>query len=229
MKKNNGSMTTGKDFVKFLWKNSSDRAELVRLLGSDRVVISSTDTIYGFLSNVSSQCYDRIHELKKAPSRRPFLLLVGSPESIFSFVEKKEITDRKIGFLSLCWPGPVTVIFRVGSKVPSFMGSEGGTVAVRCPDHAGLQLVLKDFDALFSTSANRTGGSPPESLSEIDKELLGEVGYVVMDEPEKKSHLPSTIVDFTEPQDDCPFTVVREGAFSVEKLRALWKQSGEGS
>lgn len=205
-------------YKKLVWEKNEDRELLAHLLRQGEVVISSNDTIYGFLATLNQKSYNRIQELKKTKYRRPFLILVGSVEKIFDFVERKNVTDRIVKFLSLCWPGPVTVVFRAKEGISKFLVSENDTVALRVPNHSGMLSLLSEFDGLFSTSANRSGAIAPASLSQISYELLCEVRYVVVDSIEKVSDVPSTVVDFSGGE----LKIVRHGVYSEEKLREFY-------
>jgi L-threonylcarbamoyladenylate synthase len=202
---------------KLSWAKAGDRALLVDHLGKSKVAITSTDTVYGFLGNTSLESYNRICELKNVTSGRPFLMLVGKIDNIFPFIDKQNVSNRKLGFLGRCWPGPVTVIL---------LGRDGSTVAFRSPAHEGLQFVLRQVDVLYSTSANRSGDVTPTCYEEIAPELLQEVEYVVVDEPERGVAKPSTIIDLSDPARD-GFTVVREGAYSIEELKKIYESVGE--
>jgi tRNA threonylcarbamoyl adenosine modification protein (Sua5/YciO/YrdC/YwlC family) len=207
------SKSMSEKFIRFKWEDFEDRQRLIDMLKEKKVVISSTDTIYGILSDVAPQCYDAICELKRVEEKRPFLILVSSVEKLSYFVDSKNLSVRIVKFVMSCWPGPVTVIFK---------SRDGGTVAIRCPKHDGLLSILPEFNGLFSTSANRAGGKTPRCLEDIDLDLLHEVGYVVTDSNKScGSGLPSTIVDIS----DGELRLVRSGAFPIEKLKELYEQS----
>jgi L-threonylcarbamoyladenylate synthase len=211
--------------TKLYWGKEGDMKLLADKLSKDEVVISSTDTVYGFLGKASLESYNKICELKNSVRRRPFLLLVGEINKIFSFIDKQSVSNRKLEFLARCWPGPLTVLFRAKEGVPSFLVSERGTIALRCPDHKGLLSVLKNFDGLFSTSANRSDDPAPTRFSEISPELLIEVGCIVMGAAESFVTQPSTIIDFSSTIKE-DFTVIREGAYSVEELKKIYESVG---
>lgn len=231
------------------WNDSADRDDLIDLLNNERVVISSTDTIYGFLGMCTQKVYDDICKLKKVAERRPFLILISLDsdkdcdmksdadrrrsllrEKLSHFVDASVFSDRIIDFLLACWPGPVTVIFDARPGLPEFLVSEKNTIAIRSPQHDGLLSVLPQFNGLFSTSANRTAEKPPAVREEINKELLDEVGVLVCDKSkgdESAGAVASTIIDFSGEgflQQGLPFRVVRVGAYSVEKLKDLYER-----
>ncbi|MBU1008034.1 L-threonylcarbamoyladenylate synthase [Candidatus Dependentiae bacterium] len=219
---------------KLFWGNLTDRSRLIESLKNNEVSIVSTDTVYGFLGNVTLESYDRICFLKNCPTWRPFLILIASPdqesmeERLSRFVDLGSVSNRIVSFLSRCWPGPVTAIFKAKPGLPDFLVSEDGTIALRCPDHDGLQAILPAFEGLFSTSANRTGRPVPEKLSRVSPEIFEQVAYTVVDvvdelDGEIAKREPSSIIDFSG-HDDL-WRVVREGAYSIEKLKEIYEQT----
>jgi len=235
------TMRKEKYYKKLIWADDDDRWLLVEALRNNSVAITSTDTIYGFLGALSSASYDRIRSLKQVTAPRPFLILIASIEKLSLFVDPKNLSNKIEKFLNACWPGPLTVICKAKQGLPDFMVSKDRTVALRCPDHTGLQKILPEFDGLFSTSANKTMDLPPIKFSEISTELLEKVEYVVVDEEEIIKTKPSTIIDFCEPipSASCkpgpsrlnyfPFIVVREGAYSLKTLKDIYEQVKSGS
>jgi len=101
-------------------------------------------------------------------------------------------------------------------SIPDFMKSKKGTIALRVPDHTGLQKLLPHFTGLFSTSANIGGNPIPRTIEEIDERIVKQIACVVLDKKEKQvTSLPSTIIDCSGNN----ITVVREGAYPVDELR----------
>ena len=123
-----------------------------------------------------------------------------------------------------CWPGPVTLIFKAKNDLPSFAKSKKNTIALRYPDHEGLLSLLKSFDGLFSTSANKTVEKAPENIDEINSDLIEKTDLLVYDEEMEKRTLPSTIIDCTNPQ---RLTVIRESLFPVKKLEEYYGEKFE--
>ena len=192
------------------WNNTSDINFITEELKKNKVFISSTDTIYGFLGNTTKESYDKIRDLKKISEERPFLILISSIDKLSSYINTENLSKKVLKFISKCWPGPITFIFKAKQ--------EQKTIALRCPKHDGLQKILKEFDGLFSTSANISSQPPPKKHTEIDRELIKKVEAVIIDEPEIVNTQPSTIVNLAQGDGDLPFTIVREGAFSKEKI-----------
>jgi len=212
---------------KLYWQNVEDIKLLRDALKKDEVVISSTDTIYGFLGATSQASWDKINELKEVTEKRPFLILVYSLTNLSYFIDVSEIPEKTIRFISFCWPGPVTFIFNAKKDLPQFLMSEKGTVALRCPCHEGLQRVLHEFNGLFSTSANKSRETPPHRFKQIEPDILKQVSYVVVDKQESDVQKASTLIDLSNPDDtkDFPFEVIREGAYCKDKLQEIYRRA----
>ncbi len=210
------------------WLNNFHRELVLRSLRHDELVISSTDTVLGLLGSVSRPSFLKLNALKHRFDK-PYIILIDDVARLPSIAELCP-TDPRYGFLARCWPGPVTVILRACRLLPPFLLSPDHTIAVRVPDHTGLQAILAQLPGLFSTSANRAGQPTPTSLLDIDKSLLAQVSYVILDSeknleenPENRPliGLPSTVLDLT----GAVPRVMRQGAYPVRELERLWGTS----
>jgi L-threonylcarbamoyladenylate synthase len=198
------------------WNNPETIDYIEKELHSGRVVLAEGDTVLGLLADVSEKGLAQLDQIKSR-SKKPYLILIGSPQKVFDFIEidpKKVIQTEKL--INICWPGPVTLIFRAKAGLVSSSKSADGTIAIRVPDHAGLLALLAKIDALFSTSANSSGEPVPSSIEAVDSAIKSSVACIIENPPRAKSQssLPSTIIDCTGDR----LVVVREGAFDISKL-----------
>lgn len=202
------------------WSKPASRAALEESLGCGEVCITSSDTVLGFLAGLTSEAFEKLDRLKQR-SNKPYLLLIGDKNRLPYFVETP-LSPGLEHMVTKCWPGPVTLIFKAKESLPSFIKGPEGTVALRVPQHEGLLSILKDVPGLFSTSANLHGKPIPETVEDIDPQILLSVAYVVVDDQgkEKNAKLPSTILDCTGDQ----IRVVRSGAYPIHELEALYGQ-----
>lgn len=205
--------------IKLSWSSKQDLLILKKILKNNQIAITDTDTIPGFLGNVMKQDFDKIRELKGERDDKPFLVLVKDMSAFSHFVDMQSLPLRIVTFLKRCWPGPLTVIAKAKLEVPEFLTSENHTIAIRCPQHDGLQNILEHFQGLLSTSANRVGERESCVFDDVDKSLLHLVDCTVRDKEQSKDCHASTIIDITSE----PFTIVRQGAMSEEKLKELYE------
>lgn len=197
------------------WNNPETIEYLGRELHKGRVILAEGDTVLGLLADVSEKGRAELDAIKNR-SKKPYLVLIGSPQKVFDFIEidqKKVFQVEKI--INICWPGPVTLIFRAKTGILEPAQSAEGNIALRVPDHAGLLALLQKFDALFSTSANSAGEPVPSSIDAVDGSIKDSVAAIVVNEhKQSQGCLPSTIIDCTGER----LVVVRQGAFDVSRL-----------
>jgi len=202
------------------WSNPKAIDFLEKELHDGRVVLAEGDTVLGLLADVSEKGVVQLDHIK-GRSQKPYLILVGDPKKAFNFIEidpKKVFQVEKL--INICWPGPVTLIFKAKNEVSSQAKSAQGNIALRIPDHAGLLQLLSRFDALFSTSANRSGQPVPNGLGQVDSHIKDSVACIVVNDAHERaeSDLPSTIIDCTGDK----LIVVRKGAFELTRLKSFF-------
>lgn len=195
------------------WKDFLSLETVAEKLKSGEVVAGSSDTVLGLLSAATTESKKKLDQIKQR-SDMPYLILVpdvAAAQKLSPLLQSGKVAQLARAF----WPGPLTLILPAGKDVPQFLQSSSGGIAVRVPDHAGLQRLLAQCEMLFSTSANRSGDPVPERFSEIDPAIMNQVAFLIEDEGKKKV-VPSTILDCTKEG----IEVVREGAISKERLQA---------
>jgi len=193
------------------WKDSAAIDTIEQVIQKGGVVVGDSDTVAGLLAAATRQGKDALDGIKQR-SAMPYLLLVKDIEHAQQYSDA--FAGTKVQELARAfWPGPLTLIVVARKDVPEYMKSLKGGIAIRVPDHAGLQQLLSRCGALFSTSANLSGQPVPETVSAIDPAIAQHVDFVIGD-TEKKEGVPSTILDCTTD----PISVVREGALSKERL-----------
>lgn len=198
------------------WNEQKSLAIIQNALNKDKIVLASGDTVLGLCGRLTQKSFDGLNALKQR-SGKPYLIVVGSALKAELFIDQP-FSEKLKTLVATCWPGPVTLIFKARPDLPSWMISSDGTIALRVPDHAGLQQLLKHYDGLFSTSANIHKDAIPESISAVDLQLIDKVAVVCLDvEHEFYGQTPSTILDCST-QD---IRVVRPGAFSIDVLNSL--------
>ena len=169
---------------------------LVRILAQGGVAIAPGDTMYG-LVGIAPEAEDRLRSVKGRGEEKPFLRLLADPSWIV------RISDMPTPpLLARYWPGPLTLVFPA---------RDGGTAALRVPDHPFLQELLRALDRpLYSTSVNRAGARPLRTVEEMRREMEGDVD-VIFDAGDQPPGAPSTLLDLTRR----PFKVLRQGAVMV--------------
>ena len=187
------------------------------ILRSGGVAVLPTDTIYGFHCACSSrEAIDRIIRLKGRRKSAGLILLASSPGMAEKLVSKWPPGAEK--GLRTVWPAPVTAILPASEDLPVVLRPKG-KVAVRVPDMPELlRLIRRAGEPLVSTSVNRTGEPPLNSMAAILREFSGLDAYLGRIRPGGRA--PSTIVDLTGKRPE----IVRQGAGKKE-VRAAFRMT----
>jgi L-threonylcarbamoyladenylate synthase len=182
------------------------------------VLAYPTETVYGFGSAVDFDSVERLVNLKRRPSAKPFLLLVSSSEMITRL--GLHVTSSAARIAARHWPGPVTLVLPGGERrVPDRLRGPEGGVAVRWTPHVGLTRLIHAYgDPITSTSANLPGVPPAMSATEILEQWSDAVtrGKIrVLDGGRLSPSDPSTVIDCTGARP----RVIRPGAVPASTLR----------
>lgn len=149
--------------------------------------------MYG-LVGVAPGTGDRIRRIKGRGEDKPFLRLLPDASWVGKFSPLAP-PPRLLKY----WPGPLTLVFPA---------HEGGTVALRVPDSRFLKDLLEAVGSpLFSTSVNRAGAAPLQTVEEMRREFENAVD-LIYDAGDLPPASPSTLVDVS----SRPFKVLRPGA-----------------
>lgn len=189
---------------------NGDMQKTIEVLKQGGVVIFPTDTAFGIGCRIDDEeSVKRVFDIKKRDYSKALLALVDSVQMAEEYVSIPYDVREKI--LSKYWPGGLTVFLKCNlKKVPSIVRSGGDSLAVRLPDHDDIRNVIKQVGVpILATSANFSGDPTPYSISEVNKELLSQVDFVLNGECTFRKQ--STILDCTV----IPWKVVREGAISL--------------
>ena len=173
-------------------KISAPTNTILKCLSNNGVLIMPCDTIYGIVCN-SGPAEERIRDIKGRDNDKPFINLIPSSDYVSRLSGDK--IDNTI--LSL-WPGPLTLVLNSLS---------GGTVALRVPEDDFLRKILGLTGVpMVSTSVNRSGNPPLNSISDIISAFEKDVDMII-DGGDLLHSVPSTIVDMTVK----PHKILRQG------------------
>ncbi len=203
------------------WESLSDQKELKKSLLNNAVSITTTDTVLGLLAPITEGGLLGLNDIKGGRENKPYVILIGNPKNLELFVSIEKLTPTMKNIIARCWPGQLTIIFKTKPGVSFYLKSSQETIAIRCPNHKGLLVLLEGFDGLFSTSANESGQPIPKSIKDIPVKLIEKVASIVTDQHEDaEMHQPSTIIDFSEAMDNpkAPIRVIREGIYPIKDL-----------
>lgn len=138
--------------------------EAASVLGTGGVVLAPTETVVGLVAAEAGP----LNEVKGSDPGKPLALLCASAEEAFSLAAEVPPLARELA--EAYWPGPLTLVLG---------GRGGGTVGVRVPAGAVVDVLRAYGGPLYATSANLSGATAPRSLGEVDPEVVAAVDAVV--------------------------------------------------
>jgi len=185
------------------------------------VIVFPTDTVYGIgCDPLNDESVKRVYEIKKRFGK-PMPILAKDLNDIERIAEMNEI---EFEIISKLWPGQLTILLRAK---PSFrisrLMSEDRRIGVRIPASLQTLTIIEESGGLLvGTSANISGLPPPQSIQELDEEILRSVDLVI-DGGRCLIGKPSTVVRLV---DEDRLRILRLGSISVERLRDVCEELG---
>src|SRR3989344_2655207 len=143
-----------------------DRAGQILRRGG--VIIFPTDTVYGIGARWDSEiAIARIRRIKG--SSQNFPILVKDRQQAHKFAK---FSPAASNLASRFWPGPLTLILQAQNADQK--------IGVRIPDSELVKtLIEKSGFPIIGTSANYHGKLSPTTFSQIDKDLIKKVDFVI--------------------------------------------------
>jgi L-threonylcarbamoyladenylate synthase len=160
------------------------------------LVAFPTETVYGLGADaLNAEAVLALFRAKKRPLDNPPIVHVGRLEDAYRLAvavpAKAEILMKTF------WPGPLTLVFRRSSIVPSVTVAGLDTIAVRMPKHnVALALIRESGCPIAAPSANLAGRPSPTSAEHVLEDLDGRID-AVLDAGPTRIGVESTVLDTT--------------------------------
>lgn len=158
--------------------SDEDIKESLITLREGGVILYPTDTIWGLGCDPSNDAaINRIFKIKSRVENKSLIILVDGLPMIERYVteipeivyELAEVSDT-----------PLTIIYPKGKNLAAGVFGEDDSVAIRiCHDEFCRELISRFRKPIVSTSANLSGNASPANFSEIEKNVIEKVDYVV--------------------------------------------------
>lgn len=171
-----------------------------------------TDTVYGIGCNpYLGEAVERIFEIKGRNKVNPFPILASNLQDIEKIALLGKIGKR---LAKIFWPGALTIISTlIDTRISTKVTAGKTTIGVRVPDNKCAVALLKHCKYLVGTSANKSGETPSNSISEVILSSLR--GFdAILDGGNIRQGSASTILDLS---GRVPM-IIREGAISSEEI-----------
>ncbi|MEM3696849.1 MAG: L-threonylcarbamoyladenylate synthase [Candidatus Bathyarchaeia archaeon] len=186
------------------------------IIKSGGLVAFPTETVYGLGADaLNAKAVLALFEAKKRPLDNPPIVHVGKIENVYKLV--KEVSPKAKILMERFWPGPLTLIFKRSSVVPSVTVAGLDTIAIRMPRHnVALALLRESNCPIAAPSANLAGKPSPTSASHVLEDLNGRID-AVLDAGPTHIGVESTVLDMTVE----PPQILRPGGTPYEDLKKI--------
>jgi L-threonylcarbamoyladenylate synthase len=196
-------------------QRSAGLEETIAALRKGELAVLPTDTVYGLAADAFTPVAVAALLAARARNRgTPPAVLVGTARAAAALVDDLGAFGQDL--IDEFWPGALTLVFRASPTLLWDLGDTKGTVALRMPLHSVALDVLKQTGPLAVSNASRHGHSAAITVDEAEQQF-GEAVSVYLDCGPCTESIPSTILDLT----GVIPKVLREGAISVDRLRAV--------
>ncbi|NEQ23108.1 MAG: L-threonylcarbamoyladenylate synthase [Microcoleus sp. SIO2G3] len=182
---------------------------------SGQLVSFPTDTVPALA--VRPDCSELVFAAKQRSQAKPLILMGDSAESLWSYVsgtvQELEIWQQ-VGIRY--WPGALTLVLPASAKVPAAMNpTDPTTIGIRVPNSEIAIAILSETGPLATTSANRSGQPPLQTITEIEAQFPEVLTLQTTElDPTKPITMgvPSTVAKWTQ---GC-WEILRQGAVQLE-------------
>ena len=170
-----------------------DVKKAVEVLRQGGVILYPTDTIWGLGCDATNEtAVKKVYDIKRRAETKSMLVLIDSPAKLQAYVS--EIPDMAWELIELTTK-PLTIIYPGARNLASNLINDDNTIGIRVTEEAFSKKLCEMFrKPVVSTSANISGEKSPAMFSEISKEIISQVDYVVNyrwdeDQPAKASSI----------------------------------------
>ncbi|CAG1066862.1 Threonylcarbamoyl-AMP synthase [uncultured bacterium] len=184
----------------------ADYAPAKGVFSSGGVIAYPTETFYGLcVDPFNADAVERLYRLKGRPSASPIPLIIGEMPMLGLIAA--EVPPQAVKLIERFWPGPLTIVLKAASSLPSAITAGTGTIAVRLSGSTwARKLSCELASPITSTSANPSGQKPPVTAEETARYFKDSIGLLI-DGGVLKGTKGSTIVDASGSE----LKVIREG------------------
>lgn len=190
--------------------------DLVGAVRLGSLVSFPTDTVPALA--VRPDQADLIFAAKQRSQDKPLILMAADSADLWPFVRGnlqeleiwQQVADRY-------WPGALTLVLPSSDQVPRAVNpADPTTIGLRIPNHPLTLKILSQSGPLATTSANRSGEPPLQTMAEISAEFPD---VLTLSPSELKSTqltlgVPSTVAKWT----GNSWEILRQGAVKLETL-----------
>lgn len=165
---------------------------LIEILKNGGTILYPTDTIWGIgCEATNTEAIQKIYDIKKRDANKSMIILVESEKRLQDLVDVPAMAWEIIDLSEK----PVTIIYESPKGLPKELLAEDGSIGIRLvKDDFCKKLITKLNKPLVSTSANLSGDKSPMKYSDISKEIVEAVDFVVEENRERVSQFSGSSI-----------------------------------
>jgi L-threonylcarbamoyladenylate synthase len=171
-----------------------DIKQCVEVLRAGGIILYPTDTIWGIGCDATNkQAVEKVYQLKQRFDNQKMLVLVHNDAMVERYVDDApEVAFQLIE----CAEKPLTIIFENAKNLAENILGDNRSIGIRVTKEAFSQKLIERFrKPIVSTSANIHNQPSPAIFSQIAKEIVDGVDYVVKyRQDDKKEQKPSSLM-----------------------------------
>ena len=194
----------------------TDISHAVKVLREGGIVGVPTETVYGLAAiGTWEESVLKIFEAKGRPHFDPLILHFDTLEAAGPYI--REIPSWVQLLYKHFSPGPISFLLEKTVLVPDLVTAGLPRVAIRFPDHAVLQELLRQLEfPVAAPSANPFGYISPTTAEHVDMQLGSKIDYILDGGP-CNIGVESTIIG----EEDGHLIVYRKGGIPIEDITAV--------
>lgn len=143
------------------------------------VIAYPTEAVYGLGCDPwNPDAVMQLLDLKRRSVEKGLIVVAAALEQVEPLIQPfaNDVAARVLP----TWPGPVTWLCPVQSKVPRCLTGNHNTIAIRISAHPTVRALCQAFSGpIVSTSANISDHAPARTLAEVTAQFHGEIVTVV--------------------------------------------------
>jgi L-threonylcarbamoyladenylate synthase len=155
-----------------------DIFKAVEVMNAGGIILYPTDTIWGIGCDATNElAVSRISKLKNRPDTKSMLVLLDTENRLNYYL--KEVPEIAWDLLDVA-DKPLTIVYPGARNFASNLIAADSSIGIRITrEEFSSNLVRRFGKPVVSTSANVTGKKSPSIFSEIEKEILEGVDFIV--------------------------------------------------
>ncbi|MBR1749692.1 MAG: threonylcarbamoyl-AMP synthase [Ruminococcus sp.] len=183
------------------------------LIRTGKVVGIPTETVYGLGANaLDEKAVADIFKAKGRPQDNPLIVHISDFSQLDSLVSDIPTLAKKCA--ESFWPGPLTMIMKKKSIIPSVTSGGLDTVGIRMPSNKTARRIIELSGVpIAAPSANLSGSPSPTTAKHVFNDMSGRIPAIV-DGGMSAVGVESTVISFEEDA----IRILRPGFISKEDL-----------